>query len=143
MLPLPLLAASAHAYVYWGNPDLRFRVDRPADDYVGATVTLDRVRVHHCGSGGSTDYEVDEVIDPVLGFSLPIAGGDHCKVTLYWASTMDIEGSGAAGPFVVRYASNATEVTLTQETAPVPLTPYSVVSGTMTGGAPWLLLSID
>ena len=137
-----LLLASAHATLYFGNPNLGFRVDRPAGDYVAGSVTLDKVRVHHCG-GGFTDYEVDSVIDPVAGYTLTIAGGDHCALTFAWASALVIEGHGSLGPFTVRYAAGATTVPLSEEIAPVALTPYSVASGSMSGGAPWLLAFVE
>jgi hypothetical protein len=136
------LATVAQSTIYWGNPNLGFRVDRPAGDYTGGAVTLDRVRIHHCG-GGSTDYPVGQTIDPVAGYSLQIAGGDHCSVTLTWSTSMDVEGDGSLGSFTVRYGQETTTVELSAEIAPVALTPYSVVSGSMSGGAPWLMMSID
>jgi hypothetical protein len=140
---LALLAApDAHALVYTGNPVLEFRVDRPSDDYLTGSVTLDMVRVHHCG-GGSTDYQVDKDIDPVEVNAVAIDAGDHCSITLYWDSTLDIDGDGSLGTFTVRYAESTTSMTLSTDIEPVALTPYSVVSGSMSGGSPWLLAKIE
>ena len=139
---LLLLISSADAFVYIGNPNLDFRIDRPADDYLGGTVTLDKVRVNHC-AGGSTDYQVDQTLDPVAVYTLTIAGGDHCSVTYYWASAIVIDGEGQLGPFTVRYSQATTTVQLKADIEPVALNPYSVASGSMSGGAPWLLMDID
>ena len=139
---LLLLTPKAEAVIYVGNPDLGFRIDRPADDYVGGTVTLTKVRVSHCG-GGFTDYAVNQTLDPVAVYTLPIAAGDHCSVTYYWGSALLIDGEGSQGLFTVRYAQATTTVTLKADIDPVALSPYSVVSGSMSGGAPWLLMDID
>jgi hypothetical protein len=139
---LALHAAPAGATLYTGNPDLGFRVDRPQGDYTDGEVVLDKVRVHHCG-GGSTDYDIDETVDPVEGYSLTISGGDHCGVTWFWDSDLDIDGSGSYGTFTVRFSEASTGVTLDTEIDPVALTPYEVVSGTMSGGGPWLLTWIE
>lgn len=140
--PVPLLAAllssPAEALIYLGNPSLGFRVDRPAHDYVEGTVELDKVRVHHCG-GGSTDYPVGEVIDPVEGYALTISGGNHCGLTFYWDSVMDIDGP----TYTVRYEEATTNVTLAEEIDPVVLTPYDVISGSMSGYGPRLIVTID
>lgn len=147
MLTFPLLLTAltqspAHAVWYIGNPVLDFRVDRPAGDYLEGTVVLDKVRVFHCG-GGSTDYEVDETIDPVVVQHVSIDAGNHCALRFFWSSDLDIDGDGSLGPFTVRYAEDTTDVTLATDIEPVALTPYSVVSGSMSGGAPWLLTNIE
>ena len=141
LVPL-LLLSNARAVIYAGNPNLGFRVDRPADDYIGGTVTLDKVRVHHCG-GGWTDYPVGQVIYPVAHYTIRFAAGDHCRVSYYWGSALEIDGDGSLGPFAVAYSQAITTVTLAADIDQIPLAPYSVVSGSMSGGAPWLLMSID
>jgi hypothetical protein len=130
--------STAHAVVYVGSPTLGFRVDRAAGDYTGSSVVLDKVRVHHC-AGGYTDVQVDETLDLVDGATVSIPSGDHCGLTWYWDSALDIDGP----TYTVRYAQATTGVTLDDEIPPVALTPYTVVSGTMSGGGPWLLSSID
>jgi hypothetical protein len=135
-------ANEAHAVIYTGNPDLGFRVDRPADDYIDGTVDLAKVRVHHC-AGGYTDYTVDDTIDPVQVNHVAIAAGNECGLTFYWDSNLDIDGYGSLGAFTVRYSEATTYVPLSTDIDPVALTPYTVVSGSMSGGSPWLMVSID
>ena len=142
LLLLLLTAEKAHAVYYAGNPDMGFRVDRPADDYIDGTVTLDKVRAHHC-AGGYTDYPVDDTIDPVQVNHVAIASGNECGLTFYWDSNLDIDGHGNLGDFTVRYAEATTYVALSTDIEPVALTPYTVVSGSMSGGSPWLMVSID
>lgn len=138
---LSVLAAApigAGAVVYIGNPNLHFYVDRPAGDYINGAVTLHKVRVHHCG-GGSTDYVENASIDPVAGYDVAIGAGNHCGLTFYWSSAMDIDGSG----FTVRYAETSTAVTLDSVIEPVALAPCSVLSGSMSGVCPRLYVTID
>ena len=132
----------AHAAWYFGNPVVTFRADRPAGDYVDGSVLLDKLRVHHCG-GGYTDYEVDETIDPVAVNQVGIGAGNHCALTFYWASDLDIDGFGGLGAFTVRYSEPTTTLVLDADIDPVALTPYSVVSGSMSSGSPWLLANIE
>ena len=138
----PLVAAlftqDARAWIYCGNPDLGFRVDRPAHDYTYGSVYLSKVRVYNCGTG-YTDYTVNETIDPTVGHTLGITGGDLCSAVAYWGSTMVIHGNGSSGAFTVEYSETTTTVDLDHATIPpVQLTPYEVTSGTMSGGSPWL-----
>ncbi len=132
------LSLPARAVVYTGNPDLGFRVDRPADDYVDGVVLLETIRVHHCG-GGFTDVDVDLTIDPVAVTWVPIPAGNHCAVTWFWGSVLDVNGPS----WTVRYAEATTTVTLAADIAPKALTPWSVVSGSPSGGGPWLLSIIE
>ncbi|MEZ4240754.1 MAG: hypothetical protein R3F59_32290 [Myxococcota bacterium] len=145
MSPFSLLLAAltpdAHAVWYAGNPVLNFRVDRPSADYVEGTATLTKVRVNHC-AGGSTDYTVGS-IDPVATNQLSIAAGNECSLTFFWGSNVDIDGDGSLGTFTVRYAQSSTTVTLASTIDPVALSPYSVISGSMSGGSPWLLVDIE
>lgn len=139
---LSLFTPSAHAVWYVGNPVLGFRVDRPADDYVDGNVTLDKVQVNHCG-GGSTDVAVNDTLDPLVLQTVALPSGNHCSLTFYWGSAMDLDGDGSLGEFTVRYAESTTTLTLETDIPPVALTPYSVVSGSMSGGSPWLLANIE
>ena len=138
MLLVLSLVHSADAMIYLGNPALGFRVDRPAGDYVDGGVVLDKVRVPPCG-GGSTDVEIDQTIDPVAVTWVDIPAGDHCAVTWYWATDLDVNGPS----YTVRYEGATTSVLLDEEIPPVALTPYSVVSGSMSGGGPWLMSVIE
>lgn len=133
-----LVAPSAHAVIYAGTPNLGFTVARPQFDYVSGSVYLTKVRVHKC-AGGYTDYAVGQTIDPVDGYSLGIASGNYCSLTFYWGSTMEIDGPA----YSLEYDEATTTVPLATEIAPVALTPYDVVSGSMTGGGPKLLTLID
>lgn len=128
----------ASAVQYAGNPNLTLRVDRPAHDYLDGSVTLQKVRVHHC-AGGSTDYTQNQAIDPVAGHQVAIGAGDHCGLTFYWSTAMDIDGSG----FTVRYAEATTSVTLASTIEPVALTPCGVISGSMGGVCPRLYVTVN
>lgn len=142
LLSLSLLALDAHAFVFLGNPDVGFRVDRPQGDYVDGSVILEKLRIHHCG-GGYTDYTVDKVVDPVEGYDVTISGGDHCYATWFWDSDMEIDGDGVAGPYTVEYTGSTATVTLSNDIDWVALSPWSVVSGTMVGGGPKLLTWVE
>lgn len=135
---LLLLSSLAHAVVYVGSPTLGFRVDRQADDYIDSSVFLHKIRINHC-SGGYTDVSVNATLDLVAGVNVSIPAGDHCSIVWYWDNALDIDGP----TYTVRYSQSTTSVTLEAEIPPKSLTPYSVVSGTMPGGGPWLLSSID
>ena len=127
----------AQAVVYIGNPNVSFRVDRVDDDYTSGDVHLDLVRIEHC-DGTDTEYVVDDIVDPVLGHTVVIAGGDHCGVTWVFDSDFVIDGSG----FVVDSSQREVYSALPSPSW-VPLSPWSVVSGTMTGGGPRLLTTIQ
>jgi hypothetical protein len=133
-----LVSTTAHAFIYVGNPNLGFRVDRPAGDYVSGSVVLTKVRVHKCG-GGYVDYPVGATVDPVAGGSVPIGAGNLCFATFYWGSTMEVDGPA----YTLEVEDSTTTVTLGEEISPVALTPYTVVSGTMSGGGPWLLVDVN
>lgn len=135
---LPLLSLPAFALQYQGTPVLTFRVDRPADDYVEGEVVLTKVRVHHCDAS-TTDVTVGATLDPVVANTVALPAGDHCALTFFWGSAMDIDGPS----WTVRYAQSTTTVWLDTEIPPKSLTPYTVIAGTMPGGGPWLLASID
>jgi hypothetical protein len=134
VLPIP-----AEAVIFIGNPNLDFTVDRPAHDYIDSSVVLDKVRFHYC-AGGSTDVQVDETLDLVAGSSVGFSAGDYCGLTFYWDSVLDIDGPG----YTVRYSQATTAVTLEDDTPdPVALTPYSVISGSMSGAGPSLYLDFN
>jgi len=133
------LPVAARAVTFYGNPDLTFRVDRPQDDYIDGEVTLDKVVVHHCG-GGSTTYQVDEEVDPVAGHTVAIDPGDHCTATYHWDSNLTVDGP----TYTVGHNQSTTTITFDEDGIdPVALTPCSVVSGTMSGGCPWLMAYVD
>ncbi|MEQ1567156.1 MAG: hypothetical protein ABMA64_16065 [Myxococcota bacterium] len=133
-----LIAAHAQAVQYNGTPVITFRVDRPAGDYVEGAATLSKVRVEHC-AGGWTDVSVGAAIDPVAPNEVGIPAGDHCGLTFYWSTAVEVDGPA----YTVRYSGATTTVPLATDIAPRALSPYTVVSGSMSGGGPWLLVSID
>jgi hypothetical protein len=137
-----LLATSAHAFLYGGNPAVRVFVQRPAGDLVSGSVELQKVTVHPC-AGGYTDYAVGEVIDPVEGYTVQIAGGDLCGLRFWWASDMELDGDGTLGAFSLLYGEAYTNISIDPDIVSVALTPYDLVSGSMTSGAPRLSVTID
>lgn len=132
------LTTDAHAGIYGGNPGITIKVVRPANDLLGADVTLEKVRVNYCG-GGFTDYAVNGYVDLVVGYQRTITGGDICGIRSYWDSEMDIEGSA----FLLEYDSLYTDVSVTP-TGPVPanLTPFTVIQGSIYGQGPQLVVTI-
>lgn len=144
LLTSNLLVADAHASVYGGNPSLWMKTDRPAHDFTAADVLLEGVEVHYCG-GGSTEYVVDEVIDPVAGWGTVIGGGDLCGVTFHWDSALVIDGIRNNTPFSIGFgsASASTYVPIGASIGPVALTPVQVLSGTFPSGSPLLLMTLD
>lgn len=139
-MPVLLLSALAPAFAitYDGTPVLTVRVDRPAQDFVSGSVELTGVRVFHCG-GGYTDVAVGSTIDPVAGTSFFIPSGDHCQITFWWATVMEIEGSG----FTLEVDDTLTPVPLDEPIDPVYLSSWTVTSGSMSGYGPWLVVSIE
>lgn len=135
--------APAHAFVYTGNPDFGFHVDRPAHDLVSGEVRLHKVRLHPCDNSGPVDYVVNQEIDPVAGYTLTIAGGDLCGATFFWADTMVLYGSGSAGAFTIEHDDGTTPVQFGAPIPPAALTPYDVVSGTAPGAGPGIVVTID
>ncbi|MEQ1503699.1 MAG: hypothetical protein ABMB14_15780 [Myxococcota bacterium] len=140
LIVMSAFAQPAQAVVFLGNPELTFRVDRAAHDYTGGAVTLTKVRVGFC-SGSTTDVTVGAVIDPVEAVVVAIPAGDLCGIQWFWGSDLDVDGPG----YTVRYSAATTAVVLDPDGTlpPKALSPYSVVSGSMGGGGPWLLASID
>jgi len=132
------LPVDASALTYNGNPNLGIYVDRPAHDFTGGSVYLTGFRVFNCG-GGYTDYLVGATIDPVDGYNVAISAGDYCSVNVYWGNTMVVHGPS----YTVDYDEPYTSVTLAAPIPPVALTPYEVVSGSMSGVGPKLFLTID
>ncbi|MES2641728.1 MAG: hypothetical protein V4850_19705 [Myxococcota bacterium] len=144
LLASHLLVADAHASVYIGNPALWVHVDRPAHDFTAADVLLEGIEVHYCG-GGSTEYPVDEIIDPVAGWGMEIGGGNLCGVTFHWDSVLVIDGTRNGTSFSVGFgnASANTYVPIGSTIWPVALTPVQVLAGTFPAGSPLLLMTLD
>lgn len=133
-----VFSSDAHAVVYGGNPGLRLHIDRPAHDLTAGDVMLDRIRVNYCG-GGYTDYAVDGYVDLAVGYARTIAGGDICSFRVYWDSAMTIESP----TFTLEYDALYTDVTVTWAPQPASLTPFTVVNGSISGGGPVLLVTIE
>ena len=136
------LASTADAGVLIGNPNLGFRVDRQQGDYTGGDVTVEKVRVFDCG-GGYTDYVIDKVVDPVVGYELAINGGHLCSATWFWDTDFEVDGFGVLGAFTVEATENSTAVTLSEDIPWISLNPWSLISGNMMGGGPKLVTWIE
>jgi hypothetical protein len=138
LIALLLALGTADALIYSGNPDWSFYVDNTGGTLTGGEVWLNKVRIHRC-DGGYTEYAVQQSVDPVVGHTVvDITGGDLCAATMYWGSDMELSGSG----FTLRYAENTTTVSLDPLSA-AWLTPYDVTSGTLSGGAPKLFVTLQ
>lgn len=89
------LPATAHAWIYSGNPgDLEFRVDRPEGDVIDGSVLVDKLRIHRC-NGTYVDYDIEAWVDPVKGHTVHGSiTGDLCQATWYLSSTMVVAGQG-------------------------------------------------
>ncbi len=133
------LLSTAHAFIYVGSPVLDIVVDRPAHDLTSGWTTVDKVRMHKC-DGAYTDFEVDAALDPTDGFTVTITSGDWCGATVVWADDV-LTASSSWG---LRYEEPWTTVELDgYDPASVPLTPYTVVTGTMSGLAPRLYVTVE
>jgi hypothetical protein len=119
-----LVSHQAQAAWWAGNPDLSFRIDRPAGGFVDGDVYVHKVRVHHC-DGSYQDRTVNQWVDPIAGHTVRINGGDLCSATWYWDSDFDINGTG----FSLRAWPDTTSVNL-EAIKPVDLVPYKY------GGSP-------
>jgi hypothetical protein len=135
-----VLSTAAHAAIYAGNPEMTIKVDRAAHDFATGDVELWKFVVHSCG-GGALTYYVNDAIDPVAGWVTHIQGGDLCGITLYWNSSMLIDGSG--GAFTIAYTHATTEVSIGATIPSVALSPVQVISGSYSGGSPALWLKLD
>lgn len=131
---------AAHAFVYAGNPKLTLEVES-GDDLTDGEVTLDVVRVHACG-GGSTDYQVNEEIDPVAGYELDIGGGDLCSVTLFWSDDMLLHGVEGGVPFSLEHVQSSTQVDISGQPEWTAL-PTDGVNGFVYAGNPKLHVTVQ
>lgn len=139
MLFLSLVAAPAHAMIYGGNPDITMWADRAQHDMIDGYVKLGKVRVNLCG-GGVVDYVVNAEIDPVEGYTVNVAGGDFCGVTLFWDTDMTINGGTGTG-WGIAYTPSSTYVPIASMVA--PLTPFTLLYGVIYGGNPDFHIAID
>lgn len=139
MLVVPLLASSAHAWIYVGSPDVSAVVDRPSHDLVAGWTTLDKVRMHAC-SGGYTDVAVGQSLDPTKAFTVAVPPGDWCGVSFVWGAAV----ATTNGDWLLAYDEPYTSIELDgHDTVSKGLTPYTVVSGTMSGLAPRLYVTVE
>jgi hypothetical protein len=138
-LPVGLaLHTGAHAYVFIGNPKASLTIERDEGDLIDGSALIDTVRVHACG-GGYTDVTVDTWIDPVAGWQFTLPSGDLCGVSVRWGDDVLLD----APTFTLRYEQLATHVPFTSSTGgEVVLSPLTVDSGTWTGAAPRLVISV-
>lgn len=136
------LLPSAHAVIYGGNPGLTIDAVRVPNDLTEGSVDLAKVRMHAC-AGGFTDVTVDDTIDPVASHTVAVPAGNWCGVTLYWDSSMILEGNSPAGPYTLAYDEPTTYFALATPIPLVYLTPYEVVTGVIYGGNPGIQLTIQ
>jgi hypothetical protein len=139
-LGLLLVSSPAWAYVWFGNPpDVRIEIDRLEHDLVAATATVDAVRMHACG-GGYTDYGVGQTLDLTSPVTLTVGTGAWCGASVVWGSAVTVTN----GTWTVVYDDPYTSVAIDADpdTTAQPLTPFDVTSGTFSGYAPRLVLSI-
>jgi hypothetical protein len=132
----------AHAVIYGGNPGLSLAVDHDQHDFDSGSVYLTKIRVLNCGSG-YTDYSVGEWIDPVAGYQIGISAGDYCNVTLFWGSTLTVDGVGQGGAFGISYSQSVTGLTLGNAPSWADLLPYTVTYGVIYGGNPGVRVVIQ
>ncbi|MEO0605717.1 MAG: hypothetical protein AAF211_30070 [Myxococcota bacterium] len=133
-----LVVSEADAGVYVGNPGskLRLTLDRGPDDLVAGGGTVSSVRIWYCG-GGYADYTVNDIVQPwEPDLDVTIDGGHLCSATVSFSGTVSIDGDGAFGPFTVESTETSVVVPLSGATQSAPFASYSVVSGTMSPGAP-------
>ena len=134
-----LLISTAHAVIFGGNPELTIWAERDPADLTDGAVTLDKVRMDLC-NGSPVDYEVDEQIDLIAGYTLAIDDGNYCGATFFWSSDMTLQGSTGNG-WGIEYTQNATYVPISTMTK--ALTPYTVIYGVVYGGNPGLKMAIE
>jgi len=142
VLTLAALAAAvpASAFIFVGNPHLTLQVIEA--DIDEGSVFLDKVRVHPCG-GGHTDYSVQETIDPVEGYTLEIAGGDICDVTLFWGGVMTLEGEDSNGAFTLEVDDGPTGLNIDGTGSDSVSLPYDQTSGFIFVGNPHLHVDVE
>ena len=122
------LSTEAQAVLWGGVPDIGFHIDRPAGGFTDGDVFVDKLRVHHC-DGSFQDYAVNQWVDPVVGYTRRVNGGDLCSATWYWSSDIDINGDN----FTLKAWPSSTTVNL-ETPKPVEVLPYKY-SGSPS--APW------
>lgn len=127
-----LFAQPAHAYGTWGNPTLTVRMVRPENDLISGTAVLGSIRVHYCGAGGYDDYDIEETIDPVQGWSGVIDGGDICDVELTWDDSSIV----ATNYFSLKSVALHHSVKITGATNTEDWTPFTVLTGDFSGNTP-------
>ncbi len=127
LLTLALMASttSAEAITYSGNPQLHIEVADADAFLTEGDVELEKLRIWNCSSG-YTDYTVGSIIDPVKGWtSVDLGAGDYCGATLFWDTTMTLEGEDASSnSIIVAYSQATTSITFATEISPVDLTPF-------------------
>jgi hypothetical protein len=121
--------STANAITYGGNPVFKTGVIDPS--ITSGTVVLDSVTLTDC-DGSDWTLQVDETIDPVLGWEHSMPAGDFCSVTLHWGSDMELEGTNSQGTLSLEYTETSTTVPFDQyDPSPVDLTPITEVTGKM------------
>jgi hypothetical protein len=134
-----MLATDASAYVYIGNPIVTVVATRLQGDLTTTAGHLDTLRVHKC-AGGYVDYEVDQTIDLVDGWTSTIAPGDYCGVSLHWGSSLEISNGSWTAEYDEPYTAFPVDGL---DPVAQSLTPFTITSGTFSGNAPKLVVTVD
>jgi hypothetical protein len=121
--------STAHAITYGGNPVFKTGVIDAS--LTSGTVVLEAVTLTAC-DGSDWTMEVDEAIDPVVGWEHSMPAGKFCSVTLHRGSDMTLHGSNSHGTLELEYTEASTTVPFDQyDPSPVDLTPITEVTGKM------------
>ena len=140
ILAVALLSTPADAYVYAGNPKITIEVTRAEDDLTSADVWLESVKVHACDGSTPTVVTVDAATDLTQPWSTTIAGGDLCGVSVRYDSALTIDTAS----WSVEHDEPKTQVVFNGwDPVTVPLTPFTVQSGTFSGNPPALILTLE
>ena len=83
-------------------------------------------------------FRSNQTIDPIDGYTLAFSAGSWCAVSVFWGSTMYLDGSN----FELAYDEPVTQILLDAPVLATPLTPFDVVYGSPGYGDPVLKAAI-
>jgi hypothetical protein len=138
-----LLSPSAWAVTYAGNPTIRITLHDPLSYVDASSVDIVGVRIYNCG-GGHTDYYDSGTVDLLDSWSTVITGGNLCGARVYWDSTLVMTGTdGSSNPLELQYDEAYTDIYFAEPIGDVPLSQYKVITGSYSGGTPYLATKIE
>ena len=132
-----LVATPAHAYLGWGNPTLTVAIVRDENDFATGAAYLDGIRVHHC-NGSYDDYVANTSIDPTVGYSTTITGGDLCYVELLWDAPTVVTNNS----FTLKANVTSSIVPIEGEVSTKDWNPFFVISGSFSGTEPEIEITL-